>query len=317
MKYIKVIFVALIAFTGIVSCEDDDGIRIQLPNDINFNELELARFSSEIPSAPFTAGENTSVTVTVNVNALGGSSYSGFALSNRNWRSYPWGLSTTELGPPGGLSSVSPAEQQQAIDSTAFSVFTDAPNQTENYLVGHAAADDAFFTLSEPAVVEHVLIANTTYNYLMASHGSVYSDDFDEDTLAYLIDGYPTYNVKIQNEDVEGTYLLPAPSGVEAVSLYSHHILDGLDSAFIKLDIEGSLNGSVTGTVEAFLAATEGADTANPEYDFILNDWVPIDLTSLGEVDQVLFRISSSYVDGTGAMIYSPTFCLDGIRIQR
>ena len=110
---------------------------------------------------------------------------------------------------------------------------------------------------------------------------------------------------------------MPAPSGIEAIWLTGHDRLDGIDGAFIKLEIEGSLNGNVTGTVDAFLGVTPGGDPSNPDYDFILNSWVPIDLTSLGEVNQVLFRISSSYVDGSGNMIYSPTFCLDGISIQQ
>ncbi|GAA3643830.1 DUF4465 domain-containing protein [Flavivirga jejuensis] len=314
IQYIKAIFVALIAFVGIVSCDDDDEIRIPFPDDINFNEIELERFSSEIPTAPFTAGENASRTITVNVVSTGGTSFSGFALSNRNWRSYPWSLSP-DYEPAGGLSAT---EQQQAIDSTAFSVYTNRTNRTETYLIGNAVAEDAFFTLNQPAVIEHILVSNTTYNYLLTEFGSVFSGDFlDFDAEIFDINGGPIFNPNIPNEDRGGRFFLPAPGGVEAISLFSHSIVDNVDGAFVKLEIEGSLNGNVTGTVDAYLATTPGGDPENPNFDFVLNDWVPIDLTSLGQVDRVLFRMSSSYVDGSGDMIYPPTFCLDGIRIQQ
>ena len=313
-QYIKVIFVTLIVFVGIVSCGDDDEIIIPFPNDITFNEIQLARFSSEIPSAPFTAGEGASRTVTVNVVNTGGTSFSGFALSNRNWRSYPWSLSP-DFEPDGGLSA---EEQQQAIDSAAVSVYTFRTNTTRTYLVGNASAEDAFFTLNEPAVIEHVLIANTTYNFLLTEFGSVFSGGFiDPDARIYDINGDPRSNPNIPNRDRVGRFSLPAPGEVEAISLFSHSVVDNVEGAFVKLEIEGSLNGTVTGTVDAFLAVTPGGDPENPEFNFVLEDWLPVKLTSLGEVDRVLFRMSSSYVDGTGSMIYPPTFCLDGIRIQQ
>jgi len=41
-----------------------------------------------------------------------------------------------------------------------------------------------------------------------------------------------------------------------------------------------------------------------------------VELSSFGEVDKVLFKMSSSYVNPDGSMVYPSTFCLDGIRLQ-
>ena len=343
-KYICITAAVFGLFT-LHSCDDELELKIPYPNDITFNELELGRFAYKISDSPFTSGDSKSGIVTVNVSNTGGSTYSGFALSNKSQRSYPWNLSP-DFAPAGGLTV---AETQQSIDSTAFSVSTVTPNRTENYLVGHAAGDDAFFTLNEPAIVSHVLVANTSYNYLMASYGSVYSGTFDSDSQAYLIDGTAVRNIKNPNPSSTryGRFLLPSPSGVNAVRLSGHEILEkrkagetakttalnngstdeeaeeayetayaDLSAGYIKLNIEGSLNGSTTGNVEFYLATRENVDLINPTYNFVLEDWTKVDLSSLGEVDKVLFKISSSYVDDFGNMIYSTTFCLDGIRLK-
>ncbi|MFI1773671.1 DUF4465 domain-containing protein [Thalassobellus citreus] len=340
------ITVAIFALFCLSSCEDDAvDLRIPYPNDIDFNELSLDRFSYKIPNAPYTAGDDKSGIITVNVSGTESTNYSGFALSNKNWRSYPWNLSP-DFVPPGGITD---AEKQQSIDSTAFSVFTEDPNRTENYLIGHAGGNDAYFTLNTPSVVKHVLIANTSYNFLLASYGSVYSRTFDNATQAYLITGTKVRNIKNPNSSPSryGTFSLPAPNGVEAVKLTGHAELakreagevaaeavrnaggteteatnayteayNNLTTGYIKLSIEGYLNDSKTGDVDFYLAALPNTDPEHPEYNFILNDWTAVDLTSLGEVDKVLFKMSSSYVDNTGKMIYDPAFCLDGIRLM-
>jgi len=349
MKFIHKHIRIAAAITGLFwlsSCADDEiDLKIPYPNDITFNELSLGRFTYEIPTAPFTSGDDKSGIITVNAVSTGSGTYSGFALSNKNWRSYPWNLSP-DFAPAGGITA---AQKQQSIDSTAFSVYTVRPNRTENYLVANAAGNDAFFTLSEPATVAHVLVANTSYNYLLANYGSVYSADFDDATQAYLIDGGVVRNHQNPNTSASryGRFTLPAPNGSDAVRLSGHEVLAkreageaardaailagdtpaeaqaaydnayaNLTTGYIKLTIEGSLNGSTTGNLEFFLAARPNTDPLNPNYDFVLNDWTKVDLTSLGEVDKVLFKISSSYVDGTGKMIYQPSFCLDGIRLE-
>ena len=376
MKFTKKYIGTITAIIGLVlfsACEDEVDLRIPYPNDITFNELTLDRFSYEIPTAPFTSGDNKSGVITVNV-AGTGTNYSGFALSNKNFRSYPWDLSPT-FAPAGGLTTT---EVQEAINTTAFSVYTPigAVNRTENYLVGKTTGDAAYFTLEEPGTVEHLLVANTSYNYLLASYGSILSDDLDPVTQSYLIDGGVTDNPGIENPDVAryGVFTLPGidgtlntirlagtelvakyevgdPIGKEAgisageearsvfiasnpnstleeqQAVYDVAYKDAYDAAFeaatdtihkgyVKLTIEGSLNGSFTGSVDVYLALRSEVDEAYPDFNFILNDWKKVDLTSLGSVDKVLFKMSSDYVDDQGKMVYPSMFCLDGIRIQ-
>ncbi|MCK0130814.1 DUF4465 domain-containing protein [Flavobacteriaceae bacterium F08102] len=359
-KYIG-ITTAIISLIGFTACEDNLDLKIPYPKDINFNELTLDRFSYEIPSAPFTVGDNKTGTITVNVTGSG-INYSGFALSNKNFRSYPWNLSP-QFAPPG----ITEEQKQQSIDSTAFSVYTRYVNRTGNYLVGKTTGDNAYFTLEKPSTIEHVLVANTTYNYLLANYGSIYSKSFDSETQSYLIDGAPVQNPNIPNKstDYYGTFSLPAPGNVNAIRLSGVQVLarnevgipageaageaalaaalaenpnlhpywqdraynDAYNEAYdavageihkgyVKLTIEGFLNGTSTGTVEVYLSVIKGVDPDNPDHAFTLNDWRKVDLTSLGNVDKVLFNMSSDYVDDQGEMIYPQTFCLDGIRFQ-
>lgn len=360
-KYIR-ITTTVIGLTLLNACAEKFQTELTYPEDITFNEITLDRFSYDIYDAPFDVGDNASGIITVNVSKASDGSYSGFALSNKNYRSYPWEL-TPKYGPIDGLT---PAEKQAAINTTAFSVLTDEVNRTENYLVGNTNNENAFFTLSTPSTIEHVLIANTTYNYLLASYGSIYSEDLDPETQMYLLDGGEISNPYIESTERETVYTLPAPDGTlnairlegvqqldkDAVGIpageaageaalaaallanpnlstyrqglaYDNAYDDAYEAAtshihrgYVKLTIEGFLNGATTGTVDVYLSLLEGVDPENPDFVFHLIDWRKVDLTSLGDVDKVLFNMSSDYVDGDGKMVYPPTFCLDGIRIQ-
>ncbi|QDO95517.1 DUF4465 domain-containing protein [Formosa sediminum] len=353
MKFIPKYIVALACLALFNSCDDELELKIAYPNDITFNEMTLDRFTFEIYDTPFTVGDDDSGVVTINVSKTSESEFSGFALSNKNFRSYPWSLSR-DFAPAGGLTE---AETQAAIDSTAFSVFTNDVNRTENYLVGNTTGDNAYFTLEQSGIVEHVLVANTSYNYLLSSYGSIYSGTLDDDTRAYLFNGSAIQNPKIVNTDINmySAFSLPAPNNVEAISLRNHNILakrsvgeeagnlakqDVLDAGgtedesesayntayneayaayntgYVKLIAEGFLNGNSTGNVEMYLGLMPDVDPEYPDYNFVLNDWKKFDLTSLGVVDKVLFKMASSYVDNQGQMIYPTTFCLDGIRLQ-
>ncbi|KGL59015.1 DUF4465 domain-containing protein [Polaribacter sp. Hel1_85] len=353
MKFIPKYIVAIACIALFNACDDELEVKIPYPNDITFNELTLDRFSYEIYDAPFNVGDDESGVVTVNVSNTGNGTFSGFALSNKNFRSYPWSLSR-DFAPANGLTA---SETQQAIDSTAFSVYTDEVNRTENYLVGNTTGDNAYFTLAQPGIVEHVLLANTSYNYLLSNFGSIYSGTSDFETQAYLFSGEAIQNHQIANPSIDlySAFNLPAPNSVQAVSLRGHGELakreagraageiakqavldaggteteaedayddtyddayDAFNTGYVKLIIEGYLDGSTTGNVEFYLAVRTDVDPENPTYSFILNDWRKVDLTPLGEVDKVLFKMASSYVDDQGKMIYPTTFCLDGIRLQ-
>lgn len=285
-KNILKVFFIISSSIFIVSCEETTlESHVPIPNDITFNELSLGRFTYSIPDAPITSGD-----VTANVVNNGNGSYSGFALSNKSWRSFPWSLSPT-FGPIGG---VSPADKQAAIDSCRFSAYTRYVNIVENYLVGHAKDDNAYITLASPAVVEHVLVANTTHSYLLENYGSNYTGK----------------NPNIEKfHSSSSKFYLPAPSNVDVNKIYN------IPGGYVKLVIIGSLNGSTTGSIDRYMAVNENSDPNNPAFKFIVNDWLPVNLTSLGTVDKVLFKMESSYVDAQGNMLYPPYFCLDGIRL--
>lgn len=378
-KYIS-ITAAVIGLTLLSSCAERYLAEIPYPNDVTFNELVLDRFTFDIPDDSFTVPASKSGEITVNVSKNTDGSYSGFALSNKNFRSYPWDLSPT-FEPTGGLTDT---EIQDAINTTAFSVYTSLDvNRTENYLVGNTNDDNAFFTLPTPTVVEHVLVANTTYNALLRTYGSIYSNDLDTDTQMYDINGDPVSNPNIDNpdQDMRGVFTLPGVDGTlntlrlegveqlekdevaiatseaiggeaagiaagnAAVEQYKidypsranssywlgraydagyaagytdviQAAVDAYSNGHVTLHIEGFLEGTSVGTIDVYLSLLEGVDLENPEFVFTVNDWRRVDLTSFGEVDKVLFNMSSSYVNTDGTMVYPPTFCLDGIRLQ-
>ncbi|KAB1067717.1 DUF4465 domain-containing protein [Tamlana haliotis] len=346
MEFKSKYIVAVLSLALMMSCEEEDKeLLVAYPNDITFNELEIGRFTFKTYDAPFSAGDEASGVITANAGVGDNVTHSGFALSNQNLRSYPW--YTSPKFAPASLTAI---QKQQVIDSSAYSVYSYGVNRTANFLVGNTTGDNAYFTLPKPGVVEHVLVANTSYNYLLTSVGSVYSKTIDSDTQSYLIDGEPIKNPNIPNPSTDrfATFRLPAPGDVDALRLGGDLILKRRElgiiaeeaviaaggtedegraayleaynsyfTGYVILTIEGYLNGSNTGAVEEYLAVLEGVDPENPEYNFTLNDWRKVDLTSLGQVDKVLFKMSSSYVDDQGKMVYPTLFCLDGVRLEK
>lgn len=87
---------------------------------------------------------------------------------------------------------------------------------------------------------------------------------------------------------------------------------DGTDSDFFKLYVTGiDDEGIETGTVDFYLADFR---SENPEEDYIVNDWVWLDLTPLGLVSEISFSMASSDTSAFG--INTPTyFCIDNFTI--
>ena len=362
-KYISVsiIVLSLLLFSA---CAEQYTQPIAYPNDITFNDLALPitdedGFAYKISDAPFEVNARNSGTVTFNVNKKTDGSYSGFALSNRNIRHFPWELSPTI--DEDAYNALTEEEIQTAINSTAFSVYTGGDlNSSENFLVGNTDDDNAFFTLSSPSIISHVLVANTTYNYFLARYGSVYpSGTTDDVTGEDLFDADPVQNINIDNTDLSlyGIFTLPAPDGSlvttltkskragrvaagEAAGIAARDAFllenpgstdqeqfaaydEAYDEAFnaytageVKLTIEGFLNDASVGTEEVYLSVLQGSHPDDSNYLIFQDDWRNVDLTSFGEVDKVLFKMTSSYVNTDGSMVYPPTFCLDGIVLQ-
>ncbi|MEJ2881320.1 DUF4465 domain-containing protein [Pedobacter sp. GR22-6] len=341
-----IIMLFAICSIALLSCEKDNKILIPYPEDITFEDQSLGTFTFNIPTAPFKSGNEKTGVVTLNVKNNGDGTFSGFALSNKNWRSFPWSLSP-DFPPAGGLT---PAKIKSAVDSCIFSVYTTTTNQTNNFLVASVKDEDASFTLDKPTVVEHVLVANTSYNYLLETYGSVYSGTLDANTQAYTIGGTKVKNINIANPatTMYGRFTLPGPGGQNLIRLagdellakkaagdaaYNAAIQQGktqaeaqaastaasaaLSKGFVKLTVKGYNGTTATGSVDYWLAIRPNVDPANPTFNYVAFNWSKVDLTALGTVSRVVFSLSSSYTDGTGKMLIPPYFCLDGIRLRK
>lgn len=251
-----------------ISCSDEPDLLVPIPNDITFNNIELERYTHVIPENGFDAGGLHFNTVKESEE-----SYSGFAYSRRSNRSLTF------------------TGTQQAIDSNRFSVYTPYPNQTEVYAVACVKDNNAFFTLPQPSVVEHILVANTTWSYYAMYYGA-------------------------QTEEIANPNIPAAPVGIW--NTYAPGVERPLNEEgdYFKLIITGFLNEQQTGSIDFYLCCRENGDPENPDYDFLRGDWIKADLTPLGTVDKVLFDIECSLSDNSGNSLIPPYFCLDGIRIK-
>ncbi|WP_316791895.1 DUF4465 domain-containing protein [Pedobacter frigoris] len=322
MKHKLIIMLAVICSIALFSCEKENRILIPYPEDITFEDQTLGTFTFNIPNAPFKSGTEKTGIVTMNVKNNGDGTFSGFAVSNKNWRSFPWSLSP-DFPPAGGLT---PAKIKSAIDSCIFSVYTTTTNQTNNFLVASVKDEDASFTIDKPTVVEHVLVANTSYNYLLETYGSIYSGTLDANTQAYTIGGTKVKNINIANPStlMYGRFTLPGPGGQNVISLAGDEVLARRSSGnatlakgFVKLTVKGYNGTAATGSVDYWLAIRPNVDPANPTFNYVAVNWSKVDLTALGVVNKVVFSLSSSYKDGAGNMLIAPYFCLDGIRLRK
>ncbi|TXH21334.1 MAG: DUF4465 domain-containing protein [Chitinophagaceae bacterium] len=254
------------------SCSDKKDLIQPYNDDITLNEISLDDFSYNVPENGFKSG-----IVNFNTKKNVDGTFAGFAYSNRNNRSFTW------------------QGNQAALDSNIFSVYTARYNRTETFAVASVVDDEAFFTLSTPSVIEHVLLANTSYNYLAMNYG----------------DQYGTTSAKVANPNIKA-----APLGV----WYSYVTggvkkMNDTDKDYFKVIIQGYKSGAATQKVEFYLCSKKYP--ANDEtQSYLLNDWYKCDLTALGVVDKVVFHLESS--DNLNGKMRTPSyFCLDGIRIKK
>ena len=254
-------------------CDENKDVLIADVDDITLNELSLDMFTHKIPEGGFQSG-----IVRFNTRKYNDGTYGGFAYSNRSNRSFTWSGS------------------QQALDSNMYSVFTSKPNYTEVYAVGCVKDEEAFLTLEYPAVVEHILVANTTYAYLSMFYDNPFGTAEN-----------PEINPNIPSK----------PKGIWYTYVDGARKFTAANKDYFKLIVKGYEGTTAKGTVEYYLACKEGASAEHPKWDFVRNEWVKVNLTSLGKVDKLVFELESSDVDPGGKMLTPPYFCLDGIRIKK
>lgn len=253
------------------SCEDKLDLLVPIPNDITFNDVPLLKYSYQISDKPFIYKS-----ITFNSTTKPDGTFCGFAYSNQNNRSFVW------------------TDSKQSRDTNIFSVYTNYRNMTDVFLVGCADSEgNCFFTLETPQVIEHILIANNTYNYLGINYG----------VNSGTIIANP--NVPSAPRALWKTYI---PSIARKLSN---------NGDYYRVVITGYYKDQITKIVNSYLCCRAGADPDNPTFNFIRTDWVRQDLSVLGLVDKVSFSTECSYKDANNKDIINSYFCLDGIRLKQ
>lgn len=310
-----------------VSCEDQvHDSKLDFANDVTFNEEErslditVPELEFVQPDAPFTARAYRYGAITMNAKKNADGTHTGFALSNKNYRSYPWCTSK-----PHGAENVPAAELQSATDSLLYSCYTgSSPNQLKNYAVARVEGEEAFFTIDKPRVVEHVLIANCTFNFLALNYGSVYSSNLDSETQIYQeekngkLAAVRNPNLPDPATSKYGVWYLPDYYNFSKGEGYVR-MLGNPDKkdGYMKLIATGYKGGTKTSVSEFYIAVRTGvAPSPYEKWNMVQTSWAAWNLTSLGEVDKVVFTIDSSEKCEDGSLKPAPYFCIDGIRLK-
>lgn len=266
----RTIVLAILIGMSAAACSEDKDILEPIPNDVTFNELSLERFSFEKKDNGFFAAAAHANGVTLH----------GFAYSNRNNRSFTW------------------TDTQTALDSNIYSVYTRRPNASQVFAVGCLEKGAVWFALEKPASIEHILVANTTYNYLALTYGDVLGTVEKPEVNPNLPGG----------SNKKGIWHTWVPGGVKKM-------VDA-DRDYFKLIVKGYKGEQSTGEVEFYLCTRQG-DPEHPDWSWVRDDWYKVDLSGLGIVDKVAFELESTDRDeATGRMRTPAYFCLDGIRIK-
>lgn len=162
-----------------------------------------------------------------------------------------------------------------AVDSTRFSVYTNIVHAGGNFLVAKTNDNNAFVRFDRPIQVDRVLVANTTQVWQTINYG--------------------------QGNATLGFTFSP---GTRALNVTAKD--------YVKVIATGYQNDVETAKVE-FLLADRRSDALLRNFTIV--DWMPMELSSLGKVDKILFQLDSS--DKTaGKMNTPPYFCLDGFRFS-
>lgn len=311
----------------VCSCDDETKkSKIPFPNDVTFNnddgiDITLPAYEYVVPDAPFKASAYRSGYITMNVKKNADGTHSGFALSSKNYRSYPWCTATPR--------SVEPSAEmvRAAVDSSIYSVYTARPSQMGNFTVVRVDGDEAYFTVDKPRVVEHILVANTNYNYMLEQYGSYFSGTYNKETFLYeMLDEENELSV-IKNPNLPDPasdkfriWYMPDPygfgGGSDFIRLAGHEYYYG-GIGYVKLTARGYNGATVTGESEYYISVMEGgAPEPYEKWNIVQNGWARWDLSELGEVDKVVFYMDSSDKDSGGNMRTPPYFCMDGVRLK-
>lgn len=270
---IYTILALAVASMAATSCSDDIDLVIPHATNITFDEVAPSqRFSHVIKQGGFDMQG-----IHFNAVTSGAQLSAGFCASNRSMRSFTW------------------TGTEAAIDSVRYSTFSTRPNTTGTYLVCHVSGDDAFFTMSQPRVIEYILVSNTTWAYNAMTYGDTFGT---------------------AEEPKANPYVPSAPKGV-----WQSYVPGGVkkfgQGDWFTLTAKGFNQGRETGSLTFDLSCKKGHNTTNPDWDYIVNNWTRFDLAGLGAVDKVVFYLDSSDKDEHGNMRTPAWFCLDGLQLRQ
>lgn len=326
MKILKHILMFIGAGILFVSCDEiSREPLLPYPNDVTFNKEENS-IDVEVPAldfvqfdAPFTARAFNEGSIIFNAKKKADGTHIGFALSNKNNRSYPFCNST-----PFGSDNPDPAVLKAATDTALYSCFTGSNvNKLKNFAVVRVEGEEAFFTIDKPRVVEHILISNCTFNYLTLYYGSFLSSRWDATTQSYLplnANGTDAFvaNPNIINTTIKGLWRVPDYynffQGESVTRMYNN---TKKTNGYFKVIATGYNGNTQTGTSEFYLSVrTNVAPEPYNKWNTVLNAWGPWDLSGLGVVDKIVFTLDSSEKRADGSLKLAPYFCIDGIRLK-
>ncbi len=308
-----------------VSCDElSRESLLPFANDVTFNKEENS-IDIEVPSlsfvqfdAPFTARAYNEGSITMNAKKKADGTHIGFALSNKNNRSYPFCNST-----PYGSENPEPSVLKAATDTALYSCYTGTyVNKLKNFAVVRVEGEDAYFTIDKPRVVEHVLISNCTFNYLALQYGGLYSSKWDAATQSYLPlnNGVNATiaNPNLINTNMKAVWRLPDyynfSKGESYTRMYSNN---KKTNGYFKIIATGYNGNTQTGTSEFWLGVRAGvAPEPYNTWNIMLGEWAPWNLSTLGTVDKVVFTLDSSEKCADGSLKLAPYFCIDGVRLK-
>lgn len=328
MKKMKLTTIMMLMAAGcmfISSCSDEVKKKIlDFPNDVTFNREENS-IDFDVPGlqfvqfdAPFRARAFHDGELTFNAKKKSDGTHSGFALSNKNYRSYPWCTAVNQ-----GVRNPGAKLLQEATDSLLYSVYSGSyPNQLKNFAVARIEGEEAFFTIDRPRVVEHILIANCTFNFLALTYGTVYSGNLNQETDIYepMKDGELSVvrnpNIPDPSSSKYDVWSLPDFYNFGQGEVYKRLAPKG--KGYFKVTATGYNRGNKTAVSEYYLAVRPGVSEDAPynKWDIIQGFWAKWDLSALGVVDKVVFTVDGSEKAANGRLKTAPYFCMDGIRLK-
>lgn len=158
-----------------------------------------------------------------------------------------------------------------------YNVYTGSGYNSDNYAIGQDSSVIRLNGNAKGAKVNGLYITNSTYAGLSMKNGDGFAKKFGDTTGTNS--GLP-----------QGSY-----------------------PDWFKLTIKGYSNGALkVDSVDFYLADFRFADNSK---DYIVNTWEWVDLTSLGNVDSVIFKLSSSDT-GLWGMNTPAFFCIDNFTTQ-